>query len=215
MFDIWLRNIADPALDRMARVIARTGVRPNHISIAGFVVGTGAALAIAFTLYTTALLLILVNRLCDGLDGAVARIDGKSDFGGFLDIVLDFFFYGSIPFAFALAAPDENALAACALLLSFLANGSVFLSFAILAEKQGFAADTRGKKSLHYMSGLAEGSETIAVFILFCLFPASFALIACGFAVLCAVSAIARLAQAACSANARAGDSGTCADTRR
>ena len=53
-----------------------------------------------------------MSRLFDGLDGAVARASTKTDRGGFLDIVLDFAFYGAIPLGFVLADPAGNAVAA-------------------------------------------------------------------------------------------------------
>ena len=46
-----------------------------------------------------------------------------------------------------------------------------FLSFAALAAKRGLTTEAQGKKSFYYAAGLAEGGETIAVFIAFCLWP--------------------------------------------
>ena len=134
-----------------------------------------------------------MNRLADGLDGAVARVNGWTDLGGYLDITLDFFFYGAVPFAFAVLAPEANALAAAALLLSFYANGASFLAFAIMAEKHGLETDRQGSKSLYYLGGLAEGAETIGVFVVMCLWPAGFAALAWTFAAVCIVSAGARI----------------------
>ena len=84
-----------------------------------------------------ALALLLVNRLADGLDGAVARQTRLTDLGGFLDIVLDFIVYAGMVFAFALADPAANALAAAFLLFAFMGTGSSFLAFAIMAAKRG------------------------------------------------------------------------------
>ena len=82
--------------------------------------------------------LIIANRVCDGLDGAVARVSGTSDLGAYLDITLDFLFYSAIPFAFAVADPNK-ALAACFLIFSFVGTGSSFLAFAIIAQKRGIS----------------------------------------------------------------------------
>lgn len=62
-----------------------------------------------------------------------------------------------------------------------------------MAEKQGLATDRQGKKSLYYVAGLAEGGETIAVFVAMGLFPAAFPLLATAFAGLTALSAVARI----------------------
>ena len=86
--------------------------------------------------------------------------------------MLDFAFYGLIPFAFIFADPYENGVAGGLLLLSFYINGASFLAFSIMAEKRGLSTDIRGAKSLYFTTGLAEATETIAVFLAFCLFPA-------------------------------------------
>lgn len=193
MFDTRLRRLIDPPLDAAGRRLAARGVTADAITLAGFGVGLAGALAIALGHPGLAVVLILVNRLADGLDGAVARASHKTDRGGYLDIVLDFFFYGAVPFAFALADPSTNALAASALLLSFYMNGASFLGFSVMAAKRGMTTDIQGQKSLYYLGGLAEGAETIAVFLVMCLFPTAFAAIAWSFAAVCVVSASARV----------------------
>ena len=139
------------------------------------------------------LVLILSNRLADGLDGAIARATKPTDRGAFLDITFDFMFYASIPLAFALSDPARNALAAATLIASFLANGGAFLAYAIAAAKRGLATSAQGEKSMYYVTGLAEGGETIAVFCALCLWPDAFSWIAYVFSTLCMLSAIGRL----------------------
>ena len=103
--------------------------------------------------------------------------------------MLDFIFYGAIPLAFALAEPAANGLAAAVLLTSFYANGAAFLAFSAIAARHGLETQAQGLKSLYYVGGLAEGSETIAVFVAFCLWPSAFPVVAYAFAVLCFLSA--------------------------
>lgn len=185
-----------PALDRLGSAIARTGVSADAVTVAGFLLGLAAAAAIVMHRYVFALLLILASRLCDGLDGAVARHTERTDRGGFLDIVLDFAFYAAIPLAFVLAEPERNAVAGAVLLASFYINGSSFLAFAVMAEKRSLESEARGEKSLFFTTGLAEATETIGVFVLLCLFPGAFAPIAYAFAAACLVTAAARIALA-------------------
>ncbi|MBD1547082.1 CDP-alcohol phosphatidyltransferase family protein [Roseibium aggregatum] len=193
MFDSRLRPLIDPPLNAAGKRLARTGISANAVTVSGFVFGMAAAVLIALGAPLAGLVFVLLNRLADGLDGAVARVNGKTDLGGYLDITLDFFFYGAVPFAFAVFDPSKNALAAAALLLSFYANGASFLAFAIMAEKHGLETDRQGSKSLYYLGGLAEGAETIALFILMCLWPSGFVLLAWTFAAVCIVSAGARI----------------------
>ena len=147
---------------------------------------------LALELYSWALLVILFNRLLDGLDGAVARETKITDCGGFLDITLDFIFYAAVVLGFALSAP-ANALPAATLLFAFMGTGSSFLAFAIMAGKRGIENPVYHHKSLYYLGGLTEGSETIALFVLMCLWPAGFATLAYGFALLCLVTTLTRL----------------------
>jgi phosphatidylglycerophosphate synthase len=193
MLDARLRPLIDPPLNAMGRALAGTGIGANAVTLTGFVLGMGAAAAIACGYFFAGFLLIAFNRLADGLDGAVARATRKTDLGGYLDITLDFFFYGAIPLAFAFENPEANALAAAALLASFYANGSAFLAFAIMAEKNRLSTAAQGSKSLYYLGGLAEGTETIALFLLMALVPGWFPVLAFGFAAVCFVSAIARV----------------------
>ena len=193
MFDTRLRSFIDPPLDRMARLVDHLPVSPNAVTLAGLAVAALAAAAIVAGLFMPALVLIVLNRLLDGLDGAVARRKGMSDLGGFYDIVFDFLFYGAVPLAFALHDPDRNALAASVLLAAFYANGATFLTFAIIAAKRDLTTRVQGTKTIFYFAGIAEGAETFAVFCLFVLFPGLFVPIALAFAVLCVVSAAARI----------------------
>lgn len=197
MFDGWARKRLDPTLDRIAVRLSRAGVGANNITISACAIGLAAAAAIAFEHYLVGLLLILVSRLGDGLDGAVAKIDGKTDLGGYLDIVLDFVFYGAIPIGFVIADPSANAVAGAVLVFSFYVNGSSFLAYAVMAEKRGLETEARGQKSLFFTTGLAEATETIAFFVAFCLFPAWFLALAYLFAALCFYTALSRIVLAA------------------
>lgn len=194
MLDAPLRPWIDPPLSWAGRRLAAQGLTADQITLCGFAAGLGAAAAIAGGQFELALVLIALNRIADGLDGAVARISGPTDRGAFLDITLDFVFYAAVPLAFAVHASETNALAAAVLLAAFLANGTAFLAFAIMAARRGLATSAQGRKSLYYVAGLAEGAETIIAFCAMCLWPGAFVAIAYAFAGLCFASAAARLA---------------------
>ena len=193
MFDARIRPLIDPPLNAMGRRLAAWGISANTVTVLGFVTGMVGVVLIALGAPLAGLAVIIVSRIADGLDGAVARATEKTDLGGFLDIVLDFIFYGAVPLAFAILDPGQNALPAAVLLLSYFANGTTFLAYAIMAEKRHLETEAQGAKSLYYMSGLAEGGETILAIILFCVFPAYFPVIAYGYAILCYASAAGRI----------------------
>src|SRR5215470_10364917 len=160
MLDSYMRHIVDPPLDRVGSRLAAAGVPADTVTLVGFGVGLLAIPCLAGEWYGVALTAILANRLADGLDGAVARHTSLTDFGGYLDIVCDFIVYSGVAFGFALARA-ENALPAAFLILSFVGTGSSFLAYAILAAKRGLATEARGRKSLYYLGGLTEGTETL------------------------------------------------------
>lgn len=195
MFDNSVRRYIDPGLERIGKRLAASGITANGLTWTGFFLGVVAAIAIIWSMFIVAVVLIGLSRLLDGLDGTVARASGDgqgSDYGGYLDIVLDFAFYGMIPFAFVLNDPQANAIAGGLVLLTFYINGASFLTFALMAEKRGVETGARGSKSLLYTAGLAEASETIAFFILCCLFPHWFAVLSFCFAAIVVVTTISR-----------------------
>jgi phosphatidylglycerophosphate synthase len=191
MFDAKLRPLIDPPLNAAGRWLAAAGVSANAITFVGVVVGLAAGAAIANGHGLIGLALVLANRLLDGLDGAVARATRQSDFGGYLDIVADFAFYVAVPVGFGIAA-SANLLPGLALLAAFTLTGVSFLSFAIIAAKRGLETTAHGKKSFFYSTGLAEGTETIIAFVLMCLFPYAFPIIAYGYAALCVLTVVQR-----------------------
>ena len=193
MLDGYARGRLDPALNAIAARLDSLGISANAITFASFGIGMAASVAIALGWFWSGLVLLGLSRVGDGLDGAVAKIRGATDLGGYLDIVLDFAFYGAIPLGFVVFDPAANGLAGAVLLLSFYVNGASFLAYAIMAEKRNLSSSVRGPKSLFFTTGLAEASETILVFVAMCLFPAWFPLIAYAFAALTAYTTLSRL----------------------
>lgn len=194
MFDATLLPPLRALLDAPARALVARGVAADQVTLAGFCIGLLALPALWLGCYAVALVLILVNRLADGLDGIMARQVGATDRGAFLDIALDFFFYATVPLGFALAVP-ENALAAAVLICAFVGTGSSFLAFAVIAAKRGMTAAAYPAKGIFYLGGLTEGAETIGVFVLMCAIPAWFVPLAYGFAAACAVTTVLRWLQ--------------------
>jgi phosphatidylglycerophosphate synthase len=193
MLDRLATALLRPVLRSAARQLAANGVGANHITLLGFAIGVGAAWAIASNACLAGAVLILLSRLCDGLDGAVARQTQATDAGGFLDIALDFLFYASIPLAFAVQHPEQNALAAATLLAAFMGTGTSFLAYAAFAAKRGMASLVWPDKSLYFLGGLTEATETLTVFMAMCLWPQHFVALAYGFAALCTLTTVTRI----------------------
>lgn len=195
MIDAWLLPLQRRVLAGPAWALVKLGVSADKITLVGFGLGAFCVPALALQANMTALVLLLLNRLADGLDGAVARQTGPTDRGAFLDIALDFLFYALFPLGFACADRSQNALPAAVLIASFVGTGSSFLAFASIAAKRGMTAESFPQKGLYYLGGLTEGAETIGVFALFCLFPWAFPTLAYIFATACLLTTALRWRQ--------------------
>ena len=137
--------------------------------------------------------MIFINRFFDGLDGVIARRKGITSFGGYLDITCDFIFYSALICGFALANLEKNGLPTIFLLFSFIGTGTSFLAFAAIEKNHTLSIGEKGEKSFFYMRGIIEGSETIAFYVMVCLFPDYFPVIAIIFGCFCWITVFVRV----------------------
>ncbi len=201
MFDALLRRHLDGPLAGVAGRLDRSWVTPNRLTLAGLVLGLGSAGLAASQHWGWALVAWLLSRVMDGLDGPLARRRARSEQGsadgGFLDITSDFLVYGATVVGVAVGATPEAAaltdwLPFAAVLLAYYVNGTAFLAFSSIAERTGHRIDDG--RSLSFLGGLAEGTETILVHSLWLLLPAHAASIATVWAIVVGVSALHRIA---------------------
>ncbi len=193
MIDTAVRRRITPAVDGVAAVLDRLGVGPGAVTATGLAVGVGACVAAALSAWGLALVLWLLNRALDGVDGALARRRGPTDLGGMLDFLADFVVYGGFVLGVAVAVPDAR-VACSALLVAYLLNNVALLSFASLVEKRRL--DFGDERSLRFTAGLTEGTETIVAYCVFCLVPAHADIVAWVFTGLVGVTVIQRVALA-------------------
>jgi phosphatidylglycerophosphate synthase len=189
VFDAQLRRLIDPVLDRLARALAKANISANAVTCIGALLGIGAAICIGQGQYLSALGLITLNRLADGLDGLLARLRGATAFGGYLDSLADYIFYIAIPIGFAWADP-ASLWPALILIASFTLTAVSFLALAAIMAGRDLG---HGEKAFTYTTGLIEGGETIAFFITMCLLPTWFHQLGYAFAVLCILTVCQRL----------------------
>ncbi len=191
MLDRRVRKAIGPSLEVIGGRMANGGIRPGIVTAVGLSAGAGACAAAALRLWPLALGFWLANRAADGLDGPVARAGGATESGGFFDIVADFAVYGGFVVGVAIGVPPAR-LACVVLLFTYYVSGTAFLALSSLLERR----KARGvdERSLHFVGGLAEGTETIFVYVLFCLLPGSAEWIAWGFSIAVAITALQRAA---------------------
>ena len=192
MIDAKLNNYLRPYLIFLAKIIIKLNISANIITFLGFFFGLCCFYSIINFYFTGAFLFLVLNRFCDGLDGAVARLLGPTDIGAFYDITLDFLFYSLFPIAF-IFIDIKNTYAICFLLLSFVSTQTTFLASAWIIEKNKILVSTKQKKSFFYIGGITEGFETIICFILMLFFYESVEIIAYIFGILCWITSISRL----------------------
>lgn len=193
MFDARVLEASRAWIEDLAQAADERGIRADQVTWAGFAIGLLALPLLALGAELLAIFAILANRVADGVDGALARKQGPTDRGAFLDITLDFIFYASVPLGFALQNPEQNAVTAALLLFSFIGTASSFLAFAIFAQQRKLKSTEFPKKGFYYLGGLTEASETILLFLICCLFPGLFPTLGTLFAILCLITTAMRL----------------------
>jgi len=194
VLDRWTMPLTHGLLKRIAQPLHKQRITADQVTLGAFLIGMTALPLLAFEQYWLALIAIVLNRVGDGVDGALARLSGRtSDAGGFLDIGLDFVFYAAVVLGFALANPAQNALAAAFLLFAFMGTGSSFLAFAIAAKQQAIERPHFPNKAFYYLEGLTEGTETVVALVVFCLFPEYFSTLAILFSIACLITTATRL----------------------
>jgi len=191
MLDEELREGAKPLYKLPARILAERGITGDALTATSLGIGALCLVAIAFGLNTVGLVLWLLNRLLDGIDGEVARLRGESsEFGAFVDTVADFFVYGGFLVALAVQHPGSR-LALVALFFAYYLNGTVFLALSGILER--LKRERLTERGLHFRRSLTEGFETIVAGTLFLLLPDHVSIIAWTFAAMVFISAAQRL----------------------
>jgi phosphatidylglycerophosphate synthase len=172
MFDHYLRGLKDRLLAPLAALLR--GVSPDLITLIAFALGMAAAGAAARGAWGAGLVCWIANRTTDGLDGTVARLAGRqTDFGGYLDILLDFVVYAAIPLGFAIQSTNRSVLLwAVVLEAAFFVNACSWMYLSAVLEKRSAGAGSRGELTTVTMPpALVAGFETVVFFALFFLFP--------------------------------------------
>lgn len=91
MLDRYAIKIIKWPLKTLAALPDKLGISANQVTITGFIIGLFTLPALAFQRYDLALIFIVINRLLDGLDGAIARRQGITDCGGFFRYYVGFY----------------------------------------------------------------------------------------------------------------------------
>jgi phosphatidylglycerophosphate synthase len=151
--------------------LARAGAKPNHVTVLAFVLGLLAAALVGAGHDAVALAVWLIGRICDGLDGALARVTGRSTpFGGYLDITLDMAAYSAMVLGFAVRYP-QLAVVWAAVLLGYVVVITTTLALSDAAGNIGRrVSDTN--RTFQFTPAITEAGETNVMYVLWLVFPA-------------------------------------------
>ena len=192
MFDRQIQNYTQKPLQYIAKLFLKF-ISPNIMTLIGFSFGVLMCLSIIIDQYLIAIIFLFLNRLSDGLDGVMARLQTPTPLGGYLDIVLDFLIYGGFVLSFGITE-QNNTLLSMVLLFCYIGTGSTFLAkAAILPSLTNQNLNEEIPKSFHYAVGLIEGTETIVFMALCLLFPSLFIYFSLIFIILCLITIVFRI----------------------
>src|SRR6056300_561080 len=192
MFDRQIQKYTQKPLLYIAKLFLKL-ISPNKMTFIGFGFGFLMCISIIIDQYLIAIVFLFLNRLSDGLDGTMARLQTPSPLGGYLDIVLDFLIYGGFVLSFGMT-DQNNTLLSMILLFCYIGTGSTFLAkAAILPSLTNQNLNEEIPKSFHYAVGLVEGTETIVFMVLCLLFPNLFIYFSFIFIILCLITIVFRI----------------------
>ena len=91
IYNGWVsRHINRKMSEPVARLLAKTKVTPNQMTLAAFGIALMSFFSFIYGHNIIAGLLVQLSSVVDGIDGSLARLKGMtSEFGGFLDSILD------------------------------------------------------------------------------------------------------------------------------
>jgi len=192
MFDRQIQKFTQKPLKYIAKLFLKF-ISPNQMTFIGFSFGVLMCLFIIIDQYLFATIFLFLNRLSDGLDGTMARLQTPTPLGGYLDIVLDFLIYGGFVLSFGITE-QNNTLLSMVLLFCYIGTGGTFLAkAAILPSLTNQNLNEEIPKSFHYAVGLIEGTETIVFMVLCLLFPNLFIYFSFIFIILCLITIVFRI----------------------
>lgn len=197
MLDSFIRPYINPPLRQIGERAFESGLTANMVTVVGFIIGMIGCVAIGLQAYSVGLVLLLINRFLDGLDGAISHHGTRTDFGAYIDTIMDYTVYGAFALFFAMGSPI-HALATSFLLFSLIGIASTSLGLVAMKLKAQSASSplNTGPRSQYMMSGLVGDAEIIIFIILACFFPVAFSALAAILGVMCWITTVGRILEA-------------------
>ncbi|MBW2363250.1 MAG: CDP-alcohol phosphatidyltransferase family protein [Deltaproteobacteria bacterium] len=190
MIDNAFRELLPRFASPLVKLYTRLGLTPNGVSFVALGIALLAAGCVAIDWPMAAVILWWLGRLADGTDGIYARATGQAtDFGAYLDILLDMAAYGVMVIAFDIAHPEWHGRWLAMLFLYILCITS---ALALGMQEAGRAMPKRDDRGLRLGAGLAEGGETGMAYTCFLLFPGQLGVLTAIWIAVLATTVVAR-----------------------
>lgn len=202
MIDKWLsKSKLNSGLEKLAKKLFFEKISANQLTVIGLFIGLLSALFIllselspwTFEFIISSIILMALSFFFDVLDGAVARLEKPSIFGGILDIFCDRTVEVSI--IMALISTDPSAL----MWPGIFSLGAIILCITMFLIVGGSIKETdleESKKVIYYRHGLIERSETFIFLLLITILVLLRFILLIIFAVLVFITALLRLRDA-------------------
>jgi CDP-diacylglycerol---glycerol-3-phosphate 3-phosphatidyltransferase len=138
----WLRRVTLPLVEGIARGLARAGIGPDALTVAGLAVAAVSGVLAAQGELVWAGVALIIGAPFDAIDGAVARVSGRaSRFGALLDSTLDRYAEAFVLAGLAYHLGERGELVGVVLAFAAL-FGSVMVSY-VRARSEGLGIDNK------------------------------------------------------------------------
>ncbi len=199
MLDPFFAKALRSPLDAAGAALLERNIKANLLTWAGFVAGLIAAVFIGVSWTSLGFVVLALSRLAAGLDGAVARASKATDFGSYLNIVLDLIVFSALAAGFALADP-ANRFAGIALMITLAGIGVAAVALQMFAARHGVGIEIPSPEidgaPFFYVSAMVERGEIVIFFFIALIWPNAFPVIGWLFTIACAVTIAQRVFQA-------------------
>ena len=154
MLDQKFNLLFRPVLTKFATIFLKYQISPNQITLFSFTLGIFCFIFLSLGFIYTAFLFFLLNRIFDGVDGALARLKEPTDLGGFYDIISDFLIYALLPLALFYSIIIISFYVIITNI--FYRNMFYFFNYSLDFWEKKIKIEQLSKKSFFYSEGLIE-----------------------------------------------------------
>ena len=165
-----------------AKLLDKRNISANIITLTGIIFAILGLNFLALNSYSMAFLCLLLNRVCDILDGMCARLKKITSFGVFFDILADYTSFALFIWGFIMAKPMQNSIAGSFMIVCLLISAVSLLSYALVSKHDYKKINQSPIKICLW--GHLQNFDTFVALVLVCIFNQHFISISICFSLL-------------------------------